>query len=276
MIIYKVKEVLSKKGVTPYRLYADKVLTNPTWENFKKGGDLSLKVLDKLCTYLKCDLDDLVEHVEDDSFESTSYLIQKAIKEKDFGEEFETLCQKIDCWYKLIELSKLYGDCFDAVKEEEILGLMYDVIDAERIKMNFDIAVENAKNNPEISERFQHLKKMEELHEELVCGIIYPIQADESLSKLCNLRDSYCFGELLDSYIDEWREEHTEYGEDDEVVGIDYTDCYNIDNDMIIPRLDDVEFKELVDVINNAFYYEIEWVFDTYVDDFISEAKENE
>lgn len=272
MLIYKVKEVLSRKGVTPYRLYTDKVLTNPTWKNFKKGGDLSLKVLDKLCNYLNCDLDDLVEYAEDDSFEANSYLIKKAIEEKNFGEEFETLCQKIDCWYKLMELSKLYGDCFDDVKEEEILGLMYDVIDVERIKMDFDIAVENAKKNPKISKRFQHLENLKDLHEELV-DKNYVIQADGSLSRLCNLRDSYCFGELLDCYLDEWREENTQYDEESEVVGIDYLD-YDITNYEIIPQLSDDEFKDLVDVIDNAFWFEKD-EFDSYINDFI-EKFENE
>lgn len=272
MIIYKVKEVLNQKCITPYRLYTDKVLTNPTWKNFKKGGDLSLKVLDKLCNYLNCDLDDLVEYVKDDSFEAKSYLVKKAIEERKFDEEFETLCENSVYSYELCRLSKLYNDCIDVRDEEEIVSWMYDAIKVEKICLDFKEAVSNAKANPKLEKRFQHLECLKDLHEELVSGILYVIQADGSLSRLCNLRDSYCFDELLDCYLDDWREEHTRYdGETGEVVGID---CYDISNSEIIPQLSDDEFKDLVDVIDNAFWFEKD-AFGSYINDFI-EKFENE
>ena len=274
MIIYKVKEVLSKKGVTPYRLYADKVLTNPTWENFKKGGDLSLKVLDKLCTYLNCGLTNLVEYAKDDSFEAKSHLIKKKIEERKFDEEFETLCESSAYSYELCKLSKLYNDCID-VREDEIIGWMYDAIKVEKICLDFEEAVSYAKEHPELQERFQHLECLKELHEELVSGVLYVIQADGSLSRLCNLRDRYCFGELLDCYLDEWRKEHTRYDDETgEVVGTDYLNCYDISNSEIIPQLSDKEFKDLVDVIDNAFGFEKD-AFGSYINDFI-EKFENE
>lgn len=275
MIIYKVKEVLSRKGITPYRILTDKVLTNGTWVSFKKGGDLSLKVLDKLCTYLNCDLDDLVEYVKDDSFEARSYLVKKAIEGRKFDEEFETLCEKFDCEYELLRLSELYNDCIDVRDEEEIVGWMYDAIEVEKISLDFKEALSNAKENPEISKRFQHLQRLQDLHEELVLDKIYPIQADGSLSRLCNLRDGYCFGELLDSFLDGWREENTGYDEEGEVVGIDYTDCYNIDNDMIIPKLSDKDFTDLVDWIDTAFGFEKD-SFGSYISSFIEKAEDNE
>lgn len=274
MVIYKVKEALSQEGITPYRLYNDKVLTNSTWENFKKGGDLSLKVLDKLCNYLNCDLDDLVEYAEDDSFEAKSYLIKKTIEARKFDEEFETICKELDYEYELIRLSELYNDCIDVRDEEEIVNWMYYAIKVEKICLDFEEAVSDAKANSKLQKRFQQLECLQDLHEELV-DKNYVIQANGSLSRLCNLRDSYCFDELLDCYLDDWREEHTRYDDETgEVVGTDYLNCYDISNSEIIPQLSDDEFKDLVDVIDNAFGFEKD-AFGSYINDFI-EKFENE
>ena len=88
------------------------------------------------------------------------------------------------------------------------------------------------------------------------------------------MRDSYCFGELLDCYLDEWREENSQYDEESEVVGIDYLD-YDITNYEIIPSLSDKDFIDLVDVIDNDFGFK-EDDFQSYIMSFIESHEDNE
>lgn len=255
MIIYKVKEVLNQKGVTPYRLYSDKVLTSPTWENFKKGGDLSLKVLDKLCSYLNCDLDDLVEYAKDDSFEAKCYLIKKHIDESNFDEEFNSLCEEALSMNYIYDLTEAYKDSIDTRQEKEVQGWMHDVLRVEKITRDFEFAVKYAKKHTEIDGRFESLEDIKDLYVELVEDINYPNHADGSLSRLCNLRDNFFFAKVLDVYLDGWREEHIEHDEDDEIVGDDY---YEFTSNEIIAKLTDKQFVELVETVSNCFDYEVE------------------
>lgn len=276
MIIYKVKEVLREEGVTTYRLVTDKVLSKKTWENFTKGSDLSLKVLGRLCTYLNCDLDDLVEYVQDNSFEAKSYLVKKAIKERKFDDDFNKLCEETfkRADYDLCRLAELYNDSIDSRREEEIVDWMYDVIEVERITRDFEKAVSNAKKNPGLWSRFQNLEEISSLLEDLVLNQLCGIQADGSLSRLCNLRDEYNFYEILDTYLDVWREENTGYDEETgDVIGTDYTSKCDVANDEIIPQLSDNDFINLVDSIDYVFGYN-EDKFYEYVSSFIESGEE--
>lgn len=269
MIIYKVKEVLNQKGVTPYKLLTAEVLTNGTWVNFRGGGDLSLKVLDKLCTYLNCNLDDLVEYAKDDSYKAKSYLIKRAIEEKNFDEEFETLCEEI---YRrgrnyICDLIEMYKDSNDN-KQQEIINIIYDIVEVERILKDFAEVVKYAEAHAtQTIERFKALESMKALFIEIEQERIDGILCDGSLSRLCNLREEFSWNGYLNEYLNIWRDEHNE--QDDETGEIIGTDYYDITNDEIIVKLSDKEYCELIETLQYIFDYK-EDTFFNLVEDFVN------
>lgn len=102
-------------------------------------------------------------------------------------------------------------------------------------------------------ERISYLEKIREAFMNLKCDINVHL-ADGSLSRLCNLNDSFCWAEYLDVYLDDLREENQE-DEDGNISGTDY---YDLTGYEIVERLNKKEFLELVDTLKDSFEYEIE------------------
>jgi putative transcriptional regulator len=57
---------LIKRGLNRERLIEAGVVSRPTVAKFRKGDYVSLEVVDRLCTFLNCRVEDVVEHVKDD------------------------------------------------------------------------------------------------------------------------------------------------------------------------------------------------------------------
>lgn len=271
MIIYKFEDIMKTKGISWYRLLKENIISKPTKDNFKKGGDLSMQKLGELCNFLDCSLSDIVEYAKDDSFEANSYILKKAIEERKFDEEFESLYEKV-CYrgsnyiYYLVEM---YKDSIDSRQQEKITSWMYDIIEVERILKDFDKIVKYAEAHAtQTIERFEALESMEALFIEIEQERIDGILCDGSLSRLCNLREEFSWNEYLDEYLNIWRDEHNE--QDDETGEIIGTNYYDITNDEIIVKLSDKEYCELIETLQYTFGYK-EDIFFNLVEEFVNE-----
>lgn len=76
MIKIKLKELLEEKGKTMYWLSkqtgvrpntVSQWVNNEELSEDKKVKSINLEVLDKICTALDCDVEDIIEHVKDHS-----------------------------------------------------------------------------------------------------------------------------------------------------------------------------------------------------------------
>ncbi len=65
MIVYKrnILEELKSKGYNTYTLRNEKLLGENTIQKLRKKEMISLNQLDKVCTLLNCDIDDLICYI---------------------------------------------------------------------------------------------------------------------------------------------------------------------------------------------------------------------
>ncbi len=56
---------MKNKGVSTYRLREECVLDSKTIRRLKANENVELKTLDKICNYLDCKIEDVVEFVKD-------------------------------------------------------------------------------------------------------------------------------------------------------------------------------------------------------------------
>ena len=66
-MVYKLLEVMERKGVTAYRLRKDKVIGTATLEKLigRQSGHVDTRSIESLCEYLDCQPGDLMEYVKD-------------------------------------------------------------------------------------------------------------------------------------------------------------------------------------------------------------------
>ncbi len=57
-------DTMKKKGVSTYRLREECILDSKTIRRLKANENVELKTLDKICAYLNCDIEDIVEFVK--------------------------------------------------------------------------------------------------------------------------------------------------------------------------------------------------------------------
>jgi len=53
------------QGITQYRLLQDKIIDNKTLDGLKKGNNITLLTLERLCKYLHCSPNDIVRFIDD-------------------------------------------------------------------------------------------------------------------------------------------------------------------------------------------------------------------
>lgn len=251
MIIYKIEETLAKKGVTWYKLFKEKVLTRPSWENYKNGGGFSMKKLDDICNFLDCNLFDVVEYVKDGSHMADWYIVKMCIESADFSDKFTSICNTVLNSRTGTILERLAIKYEDSINKETVKNTMMEVLNMDKKIYNFNELIASANKVKEF-ERVSYLEKIEEAFIDLKYDV-NAYYADGSLSKLCNLNDSFCWAEYLDVYLDDWRNEHNQ--EDGNIIGTDYYDATGYE---IVAKLTDKEFLELVDTLKSSFEYEIE------------------
>ncbi|KMW16710.1 helix-turn-helix domain-containing protein [Enterocloster citroniae] len=53
-------ETMARKGITQYQILKDKVIDNKTLDSLKKGKNITLLTVERLCKYLECTPNDIV------------------------------------------------------------------------------------------------------------------------------------------------------------------------------------------------------------------------
>lgn len=57
-------ETLEKQGVSQYRLLQDKILDNKALDRIKKGENITMITLERICKYLNCTPNDVVKFLD--------------------------------------------------------------------------------------------------------------------------------------------------------------------------------------------------------------------
>lgn len=60
----KLFETIKKKGISTYRLREECILDSKTIKRLKNNQNIELKTLDKVCDFLDCKIEDIVEFVK--------------------------------------------------------------------------------------------------------------------------------------------------------------------------------------------------------------------
>lgn len=73
MIVYKVNVLaeLKKAGYSSARLRKEHILGERSIQNLRSGGLVSLDTINKFCAILRCRVEDLVEYVPDEDYQSS-------------------------------------------------------------------------------------------------------------------------------------------------------------------------------------------------------------
>ena len=61
----KLFETMKNKGVTTYRLREECIIDSKTVRRLRANDNVETKTLDKLCRYLDCKIEDIIEFVKD-------------------------------------------------------------------------------------------------------------------------------------------------------------------------------------------------------------------
>jgi DNA-binding Xre family transcriptional regulator len=61
----KLFETMKNKGVTTYRLREECIIDSKTVRRLRANDNVETKTLDKLCSYLDCKIEDIIEFVKD-------------------------------------------------------------------------------------------------------------------------------------------------------------------------------------------------------------------
>ena len=64
MLNYKIDvlEELKKKGYTTYKIRNEKIISERALQNIREKNPISWETLDKICTLLQCQPNDIIEH----------------------------------------------------------------------------------------------------------------------------------------------------------------------------------------------------------------------
>ncbi|MBP2028211.1 DNA-binding Xre family transcriptional regulator [Acetoanaerobium pronyense] len=56
--------LLKTKNINKYELVDMKIMSSATLAKISKGEYISLKIIDDLCNYLDCDIQEIIEHIK--------------------------------------------------------------------------------------------------------------------------------------------------------------------------------------------------------------------
>ena len=59
-------ETLKKRHISQYSLYTYYVVNRKLLDKFRKNENVEIYTLDRICTILDCNIEDIVEHVPDE------------------------------------------------------------------------------------------------------------------------------------------------------------------------------------------------------------------
>lgn len=67
MLNYKINvlEELKRKGYTTYKIRAEKLISERALQNIRTQSPIAWDTLDKLCTLLNCQPNDIIEHTKE-------------------------------------------------------------------------------------------------------------------------------------------------------------------------------------------------------------------
>ena len=78
MISYeRLWETMKERGISQYDLYEHYNITRSLLHRFRKNMNIEIYTIDKLCSILDCDIEDIVEHKPDPEPESTDSTVGK-------------------------------------------------------------------------------------------------------------------------------------------------------------------------------------------------------
>lgn len=60
-------KTMKEKGVTQYALYTRYNINRSQLDRLRKNGNVQVNTIDKLCNILHCNVEDIMEHFEDDN-----------------------------------------------------------------------------------------------------------------------------------------------------------------------------------------------------------------
>ena len=68
MIVYDpLWETIRRKGITTYQLIKNYSFSRGTLDSLKQNRNISTATLNDLCNILKCDVEDILQHIPDES-----------------------------------------------------------------------------------------------------------------------------------------------------------------------------------------------------------------
>lgn len=69
MITYdRLWETMKEKGITQYDLYTHYHVNRSQINRLKHNKNVEVNTIDKLCNILQCNVNDIMEHIDDDNF----------------------------------------------------------------------------------------------------------------------------------------------------------------------------------------------------------------
>lgn len=60
-------ETMQKKGVTQYDLYTHYNINRSQLDRLRHNRNVQINTIDRLCNILHCNVEDIMEHIEDDN-----------------------------------------------------------------------------------------------------------------------------------------------------------------------------------------------------------------
>ncbi len=61
----KLFATMKRKGVSTYKLREECVIDSKTVRRLKANENVEMKTLDRICNFLDCNIEDVVEHIKD-------------------------------------------------------------------------------------------------------------------------------------------------------------------------------------------------------------------
>lgn len=60
-------ETMKKRGISQYDLYEHYNINRSLLDRFRKNKNIEIYTIDRMCSVLNCEIEDIVEHVPDES-----------------------------------------------------------------------------------------------------------------------------------------------------------------------------------------------------------------
>lgn len=61
-------KTMKDRGISQYDLYTHYNVNRSQLDRLRRNSNIETNTLDRLCNILKCDIEDIMEHIDDDNF----------------------------------------------------------------------------------------------------------------------------------------------------------------------------------------------------------------